>query len=206
MTQEKEKQKDGNSEKPFSGSYGFVIAPDLSTTNLAVSLAHQLTPQAEFKTDHPHITLYHAKFTDLPIAEVKDTLNALALFQGTHFTLHDLQVYGGKFLFWNLVKDEKIQTMHSQSLASARFVDRNAVSKAVEEGLTLSQKEIDNTKKYGYPLAEDLYLPHITLSYDRAGVTIPEDITAREWHITIDDVHFAEIGDYGSVRKIIALP
>lgn len=187
----------------FNGAYGFVILPDKETETFAINLAKELAPKAEFQVQAPHITLYHAKFENLPEEIVKEKLIQLKAYEGISFTLNNLVVYGGKFLFWNVQEKGKLRLAHQKSLETATFLDRAQVANAIEEGLNLNSEELENIKKYGHPLVRGNYLPHITLAYDGRGIRIPSGITEKPWKMKIEKIHFAEMGTYGSVKRII---
>lgn len=187
----------------YSGSYGFVIKPDSYTGDKSLELAEQLVPNAEFKVSVPHITLFHAKFKELPHKEVETALKELKGLSGSTQKFKDLQVFGNKFLFWNIVKNPTIQRAHSEAFKLAQFLNKDDIARALQEGLTLTSQQRDNVSQFGHPLVQDLYLPHITLGYDLKGVQLPEDVQSYEWEMKIEDVHFAEIGNFGSVKKFI---
>ncbi len=190
----------------FTGSYGIVIEPDIRTKIKARVLATFLTPHAGYLVETPHITLYHAKFTDLPIDEVKRVLEEINYLQSLWFTLRELQIFGEKFLFWNIEKDDLIQKAHEKTLLLSKYRNKKAIAKALEEKLTLTKQEIDNLNKYGHPLTDSLYLPHITLAYDQGGIMLnPEEISFTEHSMQVHKIHFVEIGLYGSVKNIINL-
>lgn len=189
----------------FTGSYGLVIKPDQDTTERAKLLARSLAPNAPFLVENPHITLFHAKFANLPNNEVRGGLQAINNLRGQPLKLRDLQIFGGKFLFWNVVKNDQIQQAHEQALKLSQYLDQEAQARALEEGLSLTEQELESLRRFGHPLMNDLYLPHITLAYDPNGITLDPKHIAEEYDMQVDSVNFAEIGQYGIVKNIIEL-
>lgn len=187
----------------FTGSYGLVIRPDQITIERAVQLARSLAPQAPFLVENPHITLYHAKFTNLPNNEVRGVLQAIKNLRGQYLKLGDLQIFGEKFLFWNVVKTDQIRQAHEKALVLSQYLDQEAQARAQEEGLSLTEQEMESLRRFGHPLMKDLYLPHITLAYDPKGIVLGPRHTEEEYDMRVDSVNFAEIGQYGVVKKII---
>jgi 2'-5' RNA ligase len=187
----------------FTGSYGLVIKPDAMTQERAVMMAKKLAPGAEFQTEVPHITLYHAKFRNLPAEAVQNELKELAKYEGTKMVLNRFQIFGDKWLFWDLLRDDQIQSMHEESLKISPFLDKQTIARAVTEGLNLDKKEKEYSVKYGHPLVLEKYLPHISLAYDKRGLSLPVENKPEIWEMTVDKISLAEIGDYGSVKRII---
>ena len=185
----------------FTGSYGIVIIPDKETCRQALLLAKELSRDIDFKDPTPHITLYHARFSELPKRVVMSTLDQLKLFLGLELELSELQVYGSKFLFWNIKKNTCIQHMHEEALRISKYLDRKSVSRAIEEEkLDLSDEELRLIKNYGHPLIKHHYIPHITLAYSASGIQLPM-MSYKRRIMRVEDIIFAEIGDYGVVRR-----
>jgi 2'-5' RNA ligase len=187
----------------FTGSYGLVLKPDQETMERAKLKAHLLVPNAPFIVEKPHITLYHARFNDLPVNEVQRVYKIIEGLEGESLKLKDLQVFGGKFLFWNIVKSEQIQKAHEKTLELSKYLDQQVQARALEESLSLTEEEIESLKKFGHPLMKDLYLPHITLAYDPKGIVLDKENMVEEYDMQVESVNFAEIGEYGVVKKII---
>ncbi len=188
----------------YTGSYGFVIKPDINTSTKSMELAGKLTPDAEFKTISPHITLFHANVKDLPHEKMQKILEQLQDLKGAAFTLKDIQIFGGKFLFWNIEKNSQIQSAHTAALEMAEFLNKETLARALEEKLSLTPDQQYNVEHFGHPLVRDLYLPHITLSYNGTGISLPESVSEYVWKMDASNVHFAEIGSLGRVQKILA--
>ena len=189
----------------ISGSYGFVIKPDGKTQEKAEALARELAPDAEYHIKVPHITLYHGRLDNLPLRTAKDILLELKKHEHESFTLSPLEIYGGKFLFWNLQKTDVLRSMHSGALKLATYLNREAVQRAVEEGLNMTPEELENVKRFGHPLVQERFTPHITLAYDSHGLHLPQGATAEPWKMQVDKVVFAEMGKYGSIARVVDL-
>ena len=203
MAEKYKKDKETSEQESFSGAYGFVIQPDQKTQVEAENLAKRLAPSAEFLVQNPHITLFYAKFENLPKDVVEKTLLELKANERVNLSLNTLQVYGERFIFWNIEDKDKLRNAHEKALETAKFLNQVEIANAIEEGLKLTQKEQDNIRRFGHPLVLNDYLPHITLAYDGNGIVLSSQKNSEPWEMKIDKIHFAEMGPYGSVRKII---
>lgn len=156
----------------FSGAYGIILKTDDATAQKAEELGQQILPigaDYNVQKEAAHITLYHLQLDGLS----KDRLQEI-LFQtrtqvrDINLTLENLEVMGGKFLFWDVKEREKLLKAHQAALELAEFLNREKVAKAKSEGLSLTPDQLDSLEKYGHPLVgEQLYRPHLTLGYDR---------------------------------------
>lgn len=187
----------------YTGNYGLVIIPDERTKTQAVEMANRLSPNAEYKVSEPHITLYFGQIKALPIEEVKNILENIKKIKNLTLVLNTLQIYGEKFLFWNVQQNDQIQRAHENALSLANYTNPDMTPSAIKEGLVLTPEEEDNIKNFGQPRVKSLYLPHITLAYNRTGLLLP--MKEHKWSMMAEDVVFAEMGDLGKVKKIIPL-
>lgn len=69
----------------------------------------------------------------------------------------------------------------------------------------MTPQELENAKKYNHPLVRDLYTPHISLAADSRGLTLPAGASEVPRLMTIEDVVIGEIGDWGSVARVVEL-
>lgn len=187
----------------YSGSYGFFIRPDDKSQEKVVATARELAANSEFVTRTPHVSLYHAKYLDLPKESILKTMRALKTLAGKSLTLKGIHIYGGKFIFWDVEMNPALQKAHEVALETSKFLDPEGVAKALEEGLNLSTIEVQNIKKYGHPLVLDNYLPHITLAYDNKGIKLPKQTNERSEDMQIEDVNFVQTGLFGSIKQIV---
>lgn len=187
----------------FNGSFGFVIKPDSETQQRAKSLVRELFPKAEFQTAAPHITLYHGRVESLPAEVIRNILSRLRKHNKETLSLKQIEIYGGKFAFWNNEITSNLRLMHEQSLEVAQWLDKFVVQRAVEEGLSMSQEELENIKKFGHPLVGKMFKPHLTLAYHNEGLIVPAGRHTEPWQMEIEDIFFTEIGKYGSVAGIV---
>lgn len=187
----------------FTGSYGFVIKPDTKTQLHAERHAKELFPLAEYRVTVPHITLYHGKVINLPATLVVDILKQLRVYRGERLKLFRVDVYGSKFAFWDAEIVECLSLMHQYSLGISKYLDLSAVQRSVEEGLDMSPGELENVKKYGHPLVNDKYRPHITLAYDSNGLAVKPELKLKVQEAVVADILFAEMGRFGSVARVL---
>ena len=192
-------------ETGFGGSYGFVIVPDANTKTKTENLARELFPKAEYQATTPHVTLYQGRVAGLPPDEVRKILNKLKGYSGETLALDLIDIYGGKFAFWNNEKNTNLSLVHTTALEIAAYLDKNTIQRSVEEGLDMSPEELENVRKFGYPFVGESYRPHITLAYDSQGLTLPTGGLSRPWEMKIEDVLFVKMGKYGSVAEVIEI-
>ncbi len=184
----------------LNGSFGIVLLPDDETVKACHRLAGKLLPQnSEFVAVHSHITLYHGIIADAPSERLLKLTDRLAHLVGASFELNEIQIFGGKFVFYNLVPDPKIRAAHNEALCMAKYLDNEALTRAEEERLDLTDAQRENLKKYGHPLVRDLHIPHITLGYSSELGNLPD--TSFPKTMSVKSVSFASIGSYGSVEK-----
>jgi len=187
----------------ISGSYGIVIKPDPKTQQRAEHLAREMAPDAEFQVSFPHVTLYHARFENLPLQKVRGIVSDLRKHKHEILLLKHFEIFGGKLMFWNIQRNVSLVSMHERTLGLAKFLNNEAVSRAQEEGLNMATEELENVKKFGHPLVLNQYKPHITLAYDSKGLILPYPTPGERWWMKIDDIVFAEMGQYGSVARVV---
>jgi hypothetical protein len=198
----------------YTGGFGFVLVPDDNTIDVSYRLAsgmfgndweYVLSPG-----NLPHLTLYHSKMRDVPreyALNLRTKLNEQL--QGKEFALNEMVCFGGKFIFWNVCKDNSnydlLNKCHAQALDLAKYLDPSAAKRADEEGLSLTEEERENVNLYNHPLVRRLYTPHITLAYDERAAEALGEGESRKWSFVADRVEFAEIGHPGVVEKTITL-
>lgn len=200
----------------LSGPLGLVIIPDQQTIDRAFKLAAEILPPGSEYILHPgslpHLTLYHGKLRDVPVEEIALIVHDLRQsLVGHNFHLGKIVGFGGKFVFWNVNQDQALDSKvlssaHEKALSLARFLDRASVPKATsEEGLSLSDAELENVRLFGHPFVRQLYTPHITLGFHRGvAQTIPAN-SMREVRFTVASVELVYIGYPGRVENVIDL-
>ena len=187
-------------------TYGFLIRPDEKTVEQAVRMGRDLAPGANYRVtgEKAHITLYHAPFIHLPRQEVATMLMSLrASLRRMHCSLTSPALYGGKFLFWDILNiPTELQLAHEACLVLARYLDPNVRSRAEREGLTMLDEERKNAIEYGHPLVRRRFRPHITLAANDSGIPSSDSFwNSRD--MTVETVVFAEIGEWGTPSRII---
>lgn len=194
------------STETLNGPYGLVIIPDRNTQEITKSKARELFPDAEFHVPIPHITLYHTRLKGLPLQTLMEIRERLRVHRGDNLQLGPIEIYGGNFAFWNIDPiPNSLREMHEQALLLAEYIDRTAPIRALEEGLKMTPKEFENAKKYNHPLVKELFRPHITLAADSRGLVLPPGTFRIPRVMRIEDVALGEIGDFGSVARVVEL-
>ena len=189
-------------ETHFSGTLGWVIIPDEETKKLASELASKFNNNSEYQVSTPHITLYHASLNRVPESLVVLTIDRLSPIVGSKFTLGEIAAYGNKFLFWDVSKPfAEIRRAHNQVLGDfSTYLSKEHSAAAQKEELALSDEELENLEDYGRPLVRTLFRPHITLLYNSRGVDLKDH---KNWQASIENVQFVEMGEYGSIKRVL---
>lgn len=190
----------------YSGAYGIVVHLDQETQDMAKRLVNDIT--ADFKPEHIHLTLFHTKLEGADVGAIQKMVQACeAILQGQRITFDRIQTFGDNFLFWDAEKNPLVIDAHKIALGLARFIDRKDLGAHTKgEKLTLTPEQSENIRRYGHPLVENEYRPHITLAYHSQGFreqVIPEHCF-KEGRIT--GVVFTEIGEFGRILKEIEFP
>ncbi len=193
--------------KTFSGQLGIVLFPDQKTTEKADNISKKFrNNQIFFNGDtQPHISLYHSKLQDVPTDEIKRLFQLIKpLLSGETFTLKEINVFGGKFVFWDVVKDtaKMLFKSHNTTLKNLSiYFLKEGEQQADREKITLSTEETFNVRNFGHPLVGKLWRPHITLAYLK-NLKSAEQYT-EEMNFSIKSIGFVEIGDYGIIKKLL---
>lgn len=189
----------------FTGQYGVVLLLDSGIKRTALRINHNLNSgnAIDFQNLHtPHVTLYHASFDnaqvgDMPmfLQEIKRVLPRRLV----HFS--QVKTYRDKFVFWHLDDKESYMDAHLSAMLLAALRSRPKESQVEKENLTLSKEERRNDKLFGHPLVNELWQPHITVGYYPNGAG---DINENYSQIgRVEAVAFVEVGDYGTIKRIV---
>ena len=189
----------------FTGQLGFVLIPENKVEHRAVELTsgYKYGSSIDLGGQHmPHITLYHAELENVPISVVFEFLNGLAATLPLSLSFTNMASFGGKFLFWDVERSDKLVALHEYALGLSKyFVAPTGESQIDREKITLSSAESENMTKFGHPLVGELWRPHITLGYYPSGV--PYWTVSEKFEGSTALVAFARIGEFGTVSKII---
>jgi 2'-5' RNA ligase len=197
----------------FSGPLGLVIVPDQATIERAYTIAEEIMPKGAHYVlgpgSLPHLTLYHGNLADVPGPVASETLKGLrSNLVGQRFTLKNIVAFGGNFIFWNVdcssCNCDVLQVSHNMALNLAQYLDRSTVARAVsDERLSLKEAELENVRRFGHPLVRSLYMPHITIGFDRG---LSEQVAPNmkfKWSMEVASVELVKVGHPGRVEEII---
>ena len=186
----------------LGGSHGILLLPDDDTRDACHELATRILPsEAEFIADHSHITLYHGYLKEAPTERILNSVDRLEHLVGANFDLNSVELFGGKFVFYNLTFDDRIGDAHRQALGMAEFLDQDVVARSVSEGLELTPDQQSSLERYGHPLVGELYIPHITLGYHSA---LPQsDFESMPRTMSVKSVVLARIGEFGAADELL---
>ncbi len=150
---------------------------------------------------HPHITLFQTKVKKLPLSFIKDLLIEISSKIPISISMNRIYFFGGHFIFWETENNKELVLLHKKALELADYFDAEGEQQADSESVTLTHEENANVRKYGYPFVDKLWRPHITIAY----VENPKinNIHKNKMKTLIKSIGFAEIGKYGTIKKII---
>ena len=194
-----------NANTPLYGSLGVVCLLDADTTAKAFELSNWICEQPlDWGLSMPHISLYHANLCKLDLTSAQRILKQIKAIANFTLSLSSIQVFGGKFIFWNVENASDMRAMHEIALTLSKYMDKSLIQRSEKEALAMSPKKLDNIKQYGYPLVRSEFLPHITIGYNKAGI-LDQSIIAKQINqdATIKTVKLARIGEYGSISATI---
>ena len=188
-----------------SGQIGIALLPNQETKDKSIALAQTIHPNLlDIGGAHyPHMTLYHARFTDVPSSVVDVMLKDVAALLPLSTSFYRIATFAEKFVFWDVSMLPVLMEMHERALDLARYFTpgKGAVG---TESLKLPAEQVENVRRFGHPLMRHLCRPHITLGYDEGGHPAFKE-QERIWQGGFDRVALVEIGEYGTVKKILTL-
>ena len=110
--------------------------------------------------------------------------------------------FGGKFLFWDTVRNEQLTQAHEYALRLSKYFLPTGEQQAEKEKITLSPLERVNVKEFGHPLVRELWRPHITLGYYPNG--LQQNTRTEKFEGSAVGVAFVQVGEAGTIAEILA--
>lgn len=176
-------------------SYNIVLLPPKSIADKAIDQSKKLAEQfpvnfvLESGKRNPHITLYQL---ELPVDNIKKVITVLAKIarstQKLKIKMNKKTNYE-EYIFWACPKTKGLQKLHKE------------IVKAINP---LRRKKM--VEKYGYTLALDEFLPHITLTNAINVKDVPSVLKVlkleRQEGI-FDTIAITTLGPFGTVPKIL---
>lgn len=187
----------------YSGQIGIALLPDAKTKAKSIALAREIHPNMLDigGVHHPHATLYHARLNDVSASMVGGLLKDLAEVLPLSVSFYRTASFADKYLFWDVIVLPVLMGMHERTLELARYFTPGEGAVGTES-LKLPAEQEENVRRFGHPLMRNLWRPHITVAYDDGGYPAFKE---REAHFAggFDRVALVEIGEYGTVKKIL---
>lgn len=197
-------------EKEKSQSFNVLILPSAEVAKEAIDLSKQISEkfQTKFSLDGvdllPHITMYLAEYPSKNFTNIKTFVQQIA--QETKpfsIRLEDFSAVSG-FIFWDVVKNRLLQSLHEKVLKTLNPLREGLLFDVDLPGLTEGQRK--GMSEYGYALALEEYLPHITLTrlieHDQTGQVIANlpPVTAK---FKVESIYLALVGEEGTCPGVI---
>jgi len=189
----------------YSGQIGIALLPNQETKNKSIALARQVRPNLLDigGTHHPHMTLYHARLSGVPSGVVDVILKDVAALLPLSVSFYRIATFAEKFVFWDVSTLPVLMSMHERALDLARYFTAGEGAVGTES-LKLPAEQVENVRRFGHPLMRNLWRPHITIGYDEGGHPAFKE-QESVWQGGFDRAALVEIGEYGTVKKILTI-
>jgi 2'-5' RNA ligase len=207
----------------ISGFVALVIQPDAATIRVSYDLAATLLPerpeQAVAPGSLPHLTLTQCAVRGAPRERAAEFVDRLEdVLHGLTLPLRTVTPFGGGFLFWCVdpaaPARATLQRAHADALTLAEGLLDPVANAAVVEGTIAATNGdpvlVEQARRWGYAMAGDRYLPHITLGFDRRLAVARDGVSsfAPREHAqatTVERVVLAKLGSLGRVDHVFSL-
>lgn len=188
----------------YRGQLGLVLIPDEPTRCKTMGLASQYRSGnlIDLEGKHtPHITLYHSQLKAVSAFAVDQFLKGLAAMLPISLSFTTIATFGGKFLFWNIVRSSNLLKAHEYAMELSEYFIPEGDQQTEKEKLVLSSGEILNMKRFGYPLVRKFWHPHITLGYYPEGIS--QSLMQKRFKGGVAGVAFIRVGEFGTLAEVI---
>ncbi len=192
-------------ESNFKGQFGVVLLPDITARKTAIELASYISGNeiSLGERHEPHLTLYHTKIDGMSMADAENLLERVAASLPVEASLEEVGPFGGRFVFWDAHPSRELSVLHTVALEKlSKFFSPEGEQQAQKEKLDLSPEQLANMRTYGHPLVAGLWRPHVTLGYKSDGVR--EGLSRHAQIVKFERAAFVEVGEYGTLKRIIA--
>jgi len=200
-----------------SASVNVIIVPDNSTLQKVRALGKILGENYESYytiadiTFIPHATIYQAQYPVRNLEKVKDELTKITeSFKPFDVSLGPYQNFHG-YIWWNISENEGLNRLHKQ------IVDRlnplreglllpHFTSVGYKTGEKFTEKEAEIVRKYGSPVVDYLFQPHITLARLKKDIEesdLYRTLGKAESSFYVSEILIGEMGDHGTLIKIL---
>jgi 2'-5' RNA ligase len=154
----------------------------------------------------PHLTLFHAQLANAPLSYVLEILLSInGSLKRNSLRCNQIVVFRDFYLFWLCEMDIALQSAHEQTLALARFLAPGEKARPCPAQIELTERELDNIKRFGHPWVGSLFSPHITLGFGLATrAAVPVGLK-EEWVMKIAAIEFARIEYPGRIVEIVPI-
>ncbi len=191
------------------------ILPSNDITNLTIKLSQQLSKNysTEFVLNQkdciPHLSLYHVgipkKNYTIIISKFEKLIKSLKSFH--------IDIGGYKnldtFLFWSIKKTEVLINFQNQIIKKVNPIREGMQRMSIDEwknDLSLSDDQLINVKKFGYPMVEKCFDPHITITRFKDikdTMSVIKSLDTETKRMRVEKVSIGLIGPHGTLPKIL---
>jgi 2'-5' RNA ligase len=190
------------------------ILPDEKTKNRAIILSQSIAEmtKSHFVLDEfnymPHISIYHALYEP----GVRNELSKVVVDIAKRTSAFEIKLfsydYFADYLFLNVLMCNELYDLHMSMLNSCNPLRSQIVPESINE--LIQKKQIDEQQialvvKYGHPLTEKYFRPHVTLARLKDSKAVPETIEKlpkQEITMKVSGLGIANIGKHGTCNEV----
>lgn len=190
------------------------ILPDENTRSRAIALSQSIneTTESYFTLDEssylPHMSVYHAIYDQA----VKNTLTRAVAEIAKSTLAFEIKLseydYFADYLFLNAEVSDALYEFHMKVLNDCNPLRSQIITDSIQELMKnkqINEQQIALVAKYGHPLTETFFRPHITLArlkdIDVMQKTIGK-LPKQEITMKVKELAIVNIGEHGTCNQI----
>ncbi len=190
------------------------IFPDENTRSQAIALSQSIneTTESYFTLDEsnylPHISVYHAIYEE----SVKNKLTKVVADIAKKTSAFDIRLseydYFADYLFLNASVSNELYELHMNLLNACNPLRSQIITDSILELIKnnqINEQQIALVTKYGHPLTEKFFRPHITLARLKDSSAVSETIEKlpkQEIAMKVNGLAIVNIGPHGTCNQI----
>lgn len=192
--------------------YNIAIIPPRAIIEQAIAMSEELRKFDSFfvldeKTLSPHISLYHAPFTEERLGDVIGKLEEITA--GTRpFPVRHASYYPdqGVWVGIRYVSDKAILDLHTQVIEATKgYRAEQDDVRYLARWAELSHQQRENIKDCGWTDSFTLFSPHLTFTKLRQPRTdVLHHLPEHDFSFQVDHIALVERGEYGACIKTLA--
>jgi 2'-5' RNA ligase len=192
--------------------YHIAIIPPQAIVEQAIAVSAALQPfdalfALDQETHYPHISLYHAPFTDAALSDVAQALREVASATAP-FALRQETYYPdqGVWVGVRYVADKAILDLHTRVVEATKgYRAEQDDARYLARWAELSHRQRTNIKDCGWTDAFALFSPHLSFGKLRQpSQDILNRLPREDFSFQVERIALVERGEYGACLKFVA--